>query len=265
MNFETDSHERPVVEGRGVTLKDRLRVGELLAGTWVKTPHPHVVEVLALSPLDLLVLDAEHAPFDRASLDTCILAARAGGKPVIVRPALASHENLLQALDGGAEGVIVPHVRSAAEAREVVRACHYGPGGPGFAGSTRAAGYTMLGMVKHRAAAKEVIVIAQIEDAEALDQIDAIAAVEGIDALFIGRADLTISMGANSADDQQVVEAVDLICAAGNSAGMPVGMFLARVADVPDWRAKGASLFVLQSDQEFMLKGAATLAESIRK
>lgn len=253
------------MEGDGVTLKDRLRARELLAGTWVKTPHPHVVEVLALSPLDCIVLDAEHAPFDRVSLDSCILAARAAGKPVLVRPASASHENLLQALDGGAAGVICPHVRSAQEARELVRACHYGPGGRGFAGSTRAAGYSTLGMVKHREAAKDIVVIAQIEDAEALEQIDAIAAVDGVDALFIGRADLTISMGANGADDPQVVAAVDRICAAGKSAGMPVGMFLARVADVHDWRTKGASLFVLQSDQEFMLNGAATLVDAIRK
>ena len=244
--------------------RDRLRKGDVLAGTWVKTPHPNIVEVLALSALDVLVLDAEHAPFDRGSLDACLLAARGGGKPVLVRPASASHEHILQALDGGADGVILPHVRSAAEARDVVAACHYGPGGRGFAGSTRAAGYTTFGMTKHRAAAKDVTVVAQIEDAEALDEIEAIAAVEGIDALFIGRADLTISLAADTSDDAEVVAAVDRICAAGKAAGRSVGMFLARAADVPQWRAKGASLFILQSDQEFVLKGAAALADAVR-
>jgi 2-keto-3-deoxy-L-rhamnonate aldolase RhmA len=184
------------MEGNGMNFRERLRAGELLAATWVKTPHIHVVEVLALSSLDLLVLDAEHAPFGRPELDACILAARAGGKPVLVRPASSSHEYLLQALDGGADGVIVPHVRSAAEARELVRASHYGPGGRGFAGSTRAARYATWGMVNHHKAAKSVSVVAQIEDAEALDEIEEIAAVEGIDALFIGRADLTISLAA---------------------------------------------------------------------
>ena len=250
-----------------MSLRDRIRAHDLLAGTWIKTPHPHVVEVLALSSLDLLVLDAEHAPFDRTSLDTCILAARAGGKPVLVRPASASHEHILQALDGGADGLIVPHVRSTDEACELVRACHYGPAGHyqarGFAGSTRAAGYTMRGMAKHRAAAQSVAVIAQIEDAEALDAIDAIAAVAGLDALFIGRADLTISMGAETPDDPAVVAAVERICAAGRAAGIAIGMFLPRVGDVPQWRAKGASLFVLQSDQEFMLNGAARLAVAV--
>lgn len=245
-------------------LRDRLHARELLAGTWVKTPHPHVVEVLALSPLDLIVLDAEHAPFDRASLDICIMAARAGGKPVLVRPASSAHEHILNALDCGADGVIVPHVRSAAEARDIVRACHYVSGGRGFAGSTRAAGYTTLGMAKHRAAAREVIVIAQIEDVEGVEAIDEIAAVEGVDALFIGRADLTISYAAETPDDAVVVAAVDRICAAGQAAGRTVGMFLGRVGDVPEWREKGASLFVLQSDQDFLLKGAAGLADAIR-
>lgn len=248
-----------------MSLKSRLAARDLLSGTWVKTPYPHVVEVLALSPLDLLVLDAEHAPFDRSALDVCLLAARAGGKPVLVRPASANHQHILQALDGGADGVIVPHVRSAEEARDIVRACHYGPGGRGFAGSTRAAVYTTLGMAKHRAAARDVVVVAQIEDAEALDDIDAIAAVAGIDALFIGRADLTISMDATTPDDPAVVAAVERICAAGKAAGRTVGMFLSRPGDVAQWRAQGATLFILQSDQDFMLHGAAALDREIKR
>jgi 2-keto-3-deoxy-L-rhamnonate aldolase RhmA len=247
-----------------VSFRNRLRAGDLLAGTWVKTPHPHVVEVLALSPLDVIVLDAEHAPFDRRDLDACILAARAADKPVLVRPASSAHEQILNALDCGADGVIVPHVRSADEARAIVRACHYVPGGRGFAGSTRAAGYTTLGMAKHRVAAQGVTIIAQIEDVEAVEAIEAIADVEGIDALFIGRADLTISYAAETPDDPVVVVAVERICASGKRAGRTVGMFLGRVGDVPTWRDKGASLFILQSDQEFLLQGAAALVGQIK-
>ena len=176
-----------------MTFRERLMAREVLAGTWVKTPHPHVTEVLALSELDVLVLDAEHAPFDRAALDQCILAARAGGKPVLVRPASGSHEHILNALDCGADGVIVPHIRSAAEARELVSACQYVSGGRGYAGSSRAAGYTTKGMARHRADAAGVTIVAQIEDVEAVEAIEEIAKVQGIHALFIGRADLTIS------------------------------------------------------------------------
>ena len=247
-----------------MTFRERLRAGELLAGTWVKTPHPNVVEVLGLSPLDLLVLDAEHAPFDRGQLDVCILAARAAGKPVLVRPASGAHEQILNALDCGADGVIVPHICSADEVRALVRACNYVSGGRGYAGSSRAAAYTTLGMAKHRAQAAGVTVIAQIEDREAIEAIDDIAAVEGIDALFIGRADLTISYGAATPDDPVVVAAVERVCAAGLAAGRTVGMFVGRTADVPLWRGKGASFFVLASDQEFLLAGAAQLVRDIQ-
>ena len=247
-----------------VSFREKLRAGELLAGTWIKTPHPHVVEVLSYSSLDCLVLDAEHAPFDRAALDLCILAARAGGKTVLVRPQSASHEQILNALDCGADGVILPHIRSAADAEDAVKACHYVSGGRGYAGSSRAAGYTSKGMAKHRADAKDVTIIAQIEDIEGAENIEAIAAVDGIDALFIGRADLTISYAAETPDDAIVVDAVDRIVDAGKAAGRTTGMFLGRAGDVGIWRDKGASLFILGSDHDFMLQGAAKLAEAIR-
>ncbi len=243
---------------------ERLRSGELLIATWVKTPHPHVVEVLCHSELDALILDAEHAPFDRAVLDNCILAARAGKKPVLVRPSANEPAALLQALDGGADGVVIPHICSEAEAEAAVLACHYRPGGRGYAGSTRAAGYTTRGMAAHREAAKNVTVIAQIEDAEALDEIERIARVPGLDCLFVGRADLTMSLGANSPDDQKVIDAVERICTACVEAGMPVGMFLGRPSDVPHWRSKGATVFFLKSDQEFLLSGAQALCSAVR-
>jgi 2-keto-3-deoxy-L-rhamnonate aldolase RhmA len=244
--------------------KERLRARETIVGTWVKTPHPVVVEVLAMSPLDCLVLDAEHSPFDRATLDACAFAARSGGMPALVRPQSGAPEQILNALDIGAAGVIVPHVRSVAEAEAIARAARYGPGGRGYAGTTRAAGYGTKGLARNRADAADVVVIAQIEDVEAVEQVEAIAAVEGIDALFIGRADLTIAYEAETPDDPRVVAAVERICAAGQAAGRTVGMFLARVSDAPAWVAKGASLFLLASDHDFMTAGAKQLAESVK-
>ncbi|QKR99763.1 aldolase [Sphingomonas sp. CL5.1] len=241
-------------------LKQRLAAGELLIGTFVKTPSPIVVEVLALTGLDCLCLDAEHAPFDRLAIDHGVMAARASGKDVLVRLPSAAPEQILNALDCGAAGVVVPHVRSAAEAEAVARAAHYGAGGRGYAGSSRAAGYTTRAMPDHLAfSAARTVVVAQIEDIEAIDEIDAIAAVAGIDALFIGRVDLTVSCGSTNQDDPRVIAAVEAVCAAGRRHGRPIGMFLARGADIPIWRDKGASLFLLGSDHGFMLAGAAQL------
>ena len=243
-----------------VTLKSRIAAGDALLGTFLKTPHPHVVEVLASSGLDCICIDAEHAPFDRRDIDGCIMAAQLGGLPVLVRTPNSNAEQILNALDCGADGVLVPHVRSAAEARTVVLSAHYAPGGRGYAGSSRAAGYGTVSMPDHQAAsAAKTIVIAQIEDAEALDEIDAIVAVAGIDALFVGRIDLTVSLGCESPDDPKVIAAVERIVAACVAANRPVGMFVSRTSDVAMWREKGAALFLLGSDHGFVREGAKAL------
>lgn len=247
-----------------MTFKEQVRGGAPLLGTFVKTPHAHVIEVLASAGLDCICLDAEHAPFDRRDLDACILAARAGGLPVLVRtPSSAPHE-LLNALDCGADGVVVPHVRSGADARAIAAAAAYGSGGGmakrGYAGSSRAAGYGSSSIEQHMAASvSRTVVIAQIEDLEALDAIEDIAAVEGIDALFVGRIDLTVALGCTSPDDPKVLAAVDRILEASNQAGRAVGMFTPKPADVPQWQAKGASLFLLGSDHGFLRIGARLL------
>ncbi len=242
------------------SLKARLADGDMVIGTFVKTPSPILVEVLSLTALDCLCLDAEHAPFDRGTLDLCIMAARASGMDVLVRVASSSPELILNALDCGATGIVVPHVCSADEARAVVRASHYGHGGRGYAGSSRAAGYTTRSMATHLAASAErTVVILQIEDPEAVDAVAEIAQVPGVDALFIGRVDLTVAFGAASQDEPEVVAAVEAVCEQARQCGRPVGMFLSRVEDAAGWRAKGASLFLLGSDHGFLLSGAADL------
>lgn len=248
-----------------MSFRERVRSGELLVGTWVKTPSPMVCEVLGQTPLDLLCLDAEHSPFDRGDIDGCLAATRAANMPTLVRVPSAAHEHTLNALDCGATGVVIPHVTSAAMAESVAKAAHFGAGGRGYAGSTRAAGYTAKPMAEHLAdSAAESTVIAQIEDLEALEAIEAIAAVDAIDCLFIGRIDLTVAMGAESPADDKVVAAVEHICAVGKEAGRAVGMFVGNIDEVPRWIDAGASLFLLSSDHGFMLQGARQLAEKIK-
>jgi 2-keto-3-deoxy-L-rhamnonate aldolase RhmA len=247
-----------------VTFKESLIRGDPIVGAFVKTPSPIVFEVLGLTALDCLCLDAEHAPFDRLSIDACVMAARAAGKPVLVRTPSAAPEHILNALDCGAAGVVLPHVRSAEEARAAVLAAHFGAGGRGYTGSTRAARYGTKPMATHlSASASETTIVAQIEDIEAVEAVEAIAGVPGIDALFVGRVDLTVAMGATSQDDPRVIAAVERICAAGRAAGRAVGMFLSRASDIPAWREKGASLFLLGSDHSFMLAGAAELVKAV--
>jgi 2-keto-3-deoxy-L-rhamnonate aldolase RhmA len=247
-------------------LKRRLAAGETVVGTFLKTPHSAAAEILARTPLGVVCIDAEHAPFDRRDVDAAVMALGAGGMPSLVRTPSADPAHILSALDCGATGVVVPHIRTAAEAEAAVRAAHFGPGGRGYAGSTRAAGFAGRPIAEHMARSRAAtVVVAQIEDAEALSALDAIMAVDGLDAVFIGRIDLTVSLGADRPDAPEVVEAVEAIVAAARAAGRPVGMFTPTVAEALSWREKGASLFLLGSDQSFMLAGAAALADAFSR
>ncbi len=246
------------------SFKTRLGQGEPLIGTFLKTPSPIAAEVLGLSTLDAIAIDSEHAPFGRVEADGCIAALRAADMPNLVRTPDDSAREIRNALDSGATGVIVPHVTTGEQAAAVVKASHFGDGGRGYAGSPRAAGYGTRAMPQHLAgSARETTVIVQVEDIPALENVADIAAVEGVDAIFVGRADLAVAMGL-SPMDAAVIDAVEAICRTCRSAGMAVGMFTPDLAELPKWRDLGASLFLLSSDQSFLLAGANSLAQSIR-
>lgn len=245
--------------------RERLLAGSALIGTWVKTPSPIVAEVLAQTALDVLAFDAEHAPFGRAELDSCLALTRAGHMPSLVRVARGDGADILNALDCGADGVIVPHVTTAAQAEQIARACRYGRGGRGFAGSSRSAEYGAKSMADQIETAKQsTVCIAQIEDVEAIDVIDDIAAIEGIDCLFIGRIDLTVALSADSPNAPEVVDAVKRVCEAGQKANRRIGMFVSDPEEVSRWREMGASLFLLSSDHGFLKSGAERLAGKFR-
>jgi len=243
--------------------RSRLRNRDPLVGTFVKTPSATVCEVLGLTALDAVCLDAEHAPFERSVLDHCLLALRAAGKPALVRVPSAAPEAILNALDCGATGVVVPHVTGPDAAARVARATRFGPEGRGYAGSTRAAGYGTKPMGRHLAdSAERTTVIAQVEDVAGVDAVAEVAAVEGIDCLFIGQMDLCVAYGADSPDEPIVTDAVLRVCAAAADAGRATGMFVRSVEEVARWRNCGVSLFLLASDHAFILRGAAALVEA---
>lgn len=246
------------------TFRERLTAGDQLIGTFLKTPSPIVAEVLSLSDLDVFCIDTEHAPFGRLEVDLCISAFRAADRPSLVRIADDSPTQIRNALDSGATGILVPHVTSAEQAAAIVKAAHFGDGGRGYAGSSRGADYTTKSMADHLADSRErTTVVVQIEDIAALEHVAQIAAVEGIDALFVGRFDLAVAMQ-KSASDKEVIASVRDICAAGQSAGTTVGMFTSSLDEISEWQEAGASLFLLSSDQSMLLAGANALAQYIR-
>lgn len=243
------------------SFRRRVRQRERLVGTFLKTPAYQVVEVLGTTALDFLVIDAEHAPFDRGALDVCMLAARAADLPVLVRIPNSAPDTILNALDLGATGILVPHARSEQAVREIVAASRYRNGTRGFSNSPRAGRYGRVGMTELIERADcEVTVICQIEDRDAVENIERLAAVDEVDCLFIGRADLAVSYGVTDVQHRLVDDAVQRVYAACRKTQKAVGMFVSDPRDCQRYEEIGGSLFVVGSDQSLLYAQAESVA-----
>lgn len=240
-----------------ISLKDKIQRREPLLGVFVKTADMHVVEVLATTGYDFIILDAEHSPFGIDSLDQCVMAARGSDLPALVRVANSSVSEILQALDIGAAGVLVPHIKSAETAALAVQAAHYMPGGRGFSASHRAGAYGSIPVADYIEASKHAtIVIGQVEDVEAVDNIEEIVAVDGVDALFIGPADLTISYGLGDWVAPTVEEAINKVCRSADKAERALGIFQSSMDKVAGYKNKGVNIFAISTDQALLAKAA---------
>lgn len=245
-------------------LKQRMLRGDVLTGTFLKTPAFQLVEVLAMSDFDFIALDAEHSPFDRGTMDACLGVARAMNFPVLVRIPDGLPGTILTTMDSGATGIIVPHVDSAEKAEAITRAARFGHGGRGFAGSTRWAGYATRPMPDILAQSeRETVVIGQIEEPEAVEAIDDIAAVDGLDGLFVGPADLAVCYGLTDPAAPQVRAAIKRVGEAAKKHGKCMITFAPNADWVPDLKALGVTMYFVGSEHAFMLAGANAVAKDI--
>jgi len=247
------------------TFAQRLRAGDSLLTSFIKTPAHAVVEIAGDAGLDAVVLDAEHAPFDAGSLDSALLACRAAAVGGLVRVADARAATLQQALDLGADGLVLPHIVGAAQARQILAATRYRDGCRGFSNSPRAGGYGRANLAEHLTAEDgRHAIVAQIEDREALDHLAEIAAVSEIDCLLVGRADLAVSLGASSLDDPRVEDATLRAIDAARSAGKAAGIFVASLDDLDRFAERGVTLFILGSDQALLRAGWSHQVKHLR-
>ncbi|WP_454854363.1 HpcH/HpaI aldolase family protein [Rhizobium binxianense] len=246
--------------------RQRFTQREILLGSFIKTPTAHSIEILGGIGFDFVVIDEEHAPFDRVTIDNGLLAARAAGTAGFVRVAEPTPAKLLAVLDDGAVGVLVPHVSSVEKAKAVVSACRYRGGSRGFSNSPRAGGYGGVGMWQHvEAQDRSVTIIAMIEDPEALDVIDEIVAVDGLDGVFVGRGDLSVAMGAESMNAPAVQAATERIAAAAVAAGKPICVMVGSIVEAAAFRPLGVTAFIVSSDQGFMRQSAGKVAADFRE
>lgn len=243
-------------------LRRRIRGREPVLGHLLRTPAPQLVELAATTGLDFLVLDAEHAAFGAHALDMCLLAARAAGMPTLVRVPDSSPPAIQQVLDLGAAGIVIPHAGDRAGLEAAIAATRLGGRGTrGFSGSHRAAGYGAVPAANFiEQNNTSIIVIAQVEDRAGLDAIDALAGIDELDALFIGRADLACALGETSIQSPAMESAVDRILEAAHRAGRCSGIFLPTIDELATMHGRGASLFVLGTDQGML---AAALQQCV--
>ena len=231
----------------------RLTGGQHVLGTFIKIPTSHTTEIIGGLGYDFVIIDQEHAPFDRGTIDIACLAARAVGTAAIVRVAEPTAAAILSVLDVGATGVMIPHVSSPEKAKEMAAACRHRGGKRGFASTTRAGSYGGAGFEDHIGQQdSEVTCIAMIEDEAALKHLAGIAAVKGVDAFFIGRGDLTAAMGVDG-----MKKAVLEITAAARTAGMRTIALVSSRDDARAMRDLGVTGFLASNDQNFMKSAAA--------
>jgi 2-keto-3-deoxy-L-rhamnonate aldolase RhmA len=231
-------------------------------GIFIKTVSPHIVEVLGGSGLDFAVIDAEHAPFDHRDIDLMLLAGRAAGLPLFVRVRNTGASEVQAALDMGAAGVVVPRVDSVDIARQVVSSARFIGGRRGFSGGTRLAGYGKLTMSAAIDAGDVAKVIVQIEHPDALRDAAAILALDGVDGILIGRADLALSMGF-TAQCREVEEAVAAMLGDLDPAGKIVGVVVGSGSERDTYRALGANWFLVGTDHSLLRRGVNELLDRV--
>ena len=210
-------------------------------GPFSKTADPAVVEAIGHAGADFIILDMEHGPSSLRDLEHLIRAAELGGVLPIVRVPEQAWPMIGAALDLGAGGVQMPQVRSADDARRLITHARFAPlGQRGVCRHVRAACYSALDKQEYFAAANEAVLVAQLEGKEALANLDAILAVEGLDVIFVGPYDLSQSLGvAGHVQHPAVVEAVEGIVRRADASGVLTGTFVETMEQAVFWREQG--------------------------
>jgi 4-hydroxy-2-oxoheptanedioate aldolase len=247
-----------------MTVAERLRAGEQLLGTFVQVPHRVGGEVAGALGFDLVCVDAEHAVMGAAAVADVVAGAQLAGSACLVRTASRDATHIATALDAGADGVIVPMVRSAAEAKQVVDAARFPPAGLRGAGPSRASGYGRRLAEYLGRANDDLLVGVQIETADAVERVAEIAAVGGIDLLFVGPGDLAVSVaGASGFGDADLEQLVDEVFAEARRAGCATGIYASSADDAARRRAQHVGLVLVASDIGFLAEGARLTLQSI--
>jgi 2-keto-3-deoxy-L-rhamnonate aldolase RhmA len=249
-------------------IKQRLTAGELVLGTFVsEVRNPNVAHLLAQSGFDFFVLDNEHGSYSPETVSDMIAGARGADIEVVVRICQIDRESILKPLDAGAAGLLVPQVNTREEAAEVVRHAKYAPGGERGAAIRRP--HSRYGRVDAAAylaqANRDTFIAVQAESRQSIDNIDAIAAVVGVDCVFAGPFDLSVDLGIpGQFDHPDEVAAITRMIAACRTHGKAAGTLMFDAAAARMWIDRGMRFLAYSSDVTLLADAAAKAVAELK-
>jgi 4-hydroxy-2-oxoheptanedioate aldolase len=224
-------------------LRARLEAGQPCVGVWSLLPGAVAAEVLARTGADYVFLDLQHGALDERDLPAVTAAVVAGGSVPLVRTRSAHPADVGRPLDLGAHGVLVPNVGGADSVREVVASTRYAPSG------RRSIGRLSGG-------ADRPLVLVMLETAAALEDLDAVLAVDGLDGVYVGPGDLGLALGLSAEEDRtRLREVISDVVARAVAAGVPVGVHAYRGADAAAWAGEGTTLVTATVDVTVLADG----------
>jgi 4-hydroxy-2-oxoheptanedioate aldolase len=247
-------------------LKQRIQSGETLLGCWLTLGSSLTAELVGKAGFDWVLFDLEHGAGTEADLVPQLQALGATRAASLVRVESLATQRAQRALDLGAEGVMFPRVEDVEQATRAAAALRYQPeGGRGIARGTRATGFGAEFESYRADAGKGIVGVVQVEPETILHHIDDVAAVEGIDVLFVGPSDLSAALGVSGKlDHARFREALDLVSVAAGRAGKAAGVLLWGPEQLPEYLERGFRFFACGSDAAFVVQGARGVVERLR-
>ncbi|MEO6930220.1 MAG: aldolase/citrate lyase family protein [Chitinophagaceae bacterium] len=243
-------------------LKNRIKNGEAVNGCWLNLGSSITAEMVGIAGFDWVLIDLEHGAGSEKDV-ICQLQALSGtSAAAIVRVEAGSSERIDKVLDFGAEGVMVPRLNTPQEANEIVRALRYPPkGGRGVAKMIRATGYGRNPIEYMQSADENIVGIVQVETVGVLNHLDEIAAIDGIDVLFIGPSDLSMSLGIFGQFDHPIFkDALKATVTAASKAGKATGILIFNADDYKTYYDMGIRFIACGADGTFVSEGARIMA-----
>jgi 4-hydroxy-2-oxoheptanedioate aldolase len=247
-------------------IKKRLRQGETLIGGWLNLGNSVTAEILGMSGFDWVLIDLEHGTGMESEVLHQLQALEHTPAAALVRVEGAQRQRIHRILDMGAEGIMIPRLNNAAEAKEVAGSLHYPPeGSRGIAKMIRANSFSGNFTNYYDQAKENTLGIVQVETAEILHHLDAVAAIPGIDVLFIGPSDLSMALGIFGQFDHPLFkDALKATVNAAQKAGKTVGTLLSRPEDFATYHDMGIRMIACGADSGFVAEGARNMAGRLK-